>query len=147
MDLNKPQLIISFGSRINAEQAIARGKLFKEKRLQIIWAPLVKVDSKIQTIAKNRVKLLKNTDELNKTVDLSGKGGEEESVAEVIVDSNAKEDNSGEDVSVKEGAEIGNGAVSVPSPIFAETNIDTIPKLRLEDEEEDDESEDRSWRR
>ncbi|KAL9874371.1 zinc finger protein swm-like isoform 2-T4 [Glossina fuscipes fuscipes] len=41
MDLEKPQLILSYATRINAEQAILRGKLFKDKHLQIVFAPVV----------------------------------------------------------------------------------------------------------
>lgn len=154
MDLAKPQLILSFGSRVNAEQAIVRGKLFKEKRLKIVWAPMVQVDAKMQsTLANNREKLLKTSNELNKLVHLTEVDngecgtGKEADGAELMTTINVNVD-AGKGVE-ELGIENGSGAVPVLSPMYADTvtTDTTIPELRLEDEEEDDESEDRSWRR
>lgn len=157
MDLAKPQLILSFGSRVNAEQAIVRGKVFKEKRLQIVWAPMVQVDAKMQTaLANNREKLLKTSNELNKLVHLTEVDnndefiatGEETDKSEAIITPNENVVGGGERVE-EVGMENGSGTVSVLSPMYADnaTADTTIPELRLEDEEEDEESEDRSWRR
>uniref|UniRef100_U5EPT6 Putative second mitotic wave missing n=1 Tax=Corethrella appendiculata TaxID=1370023 RepID=U5EPT6_9DIPT len=38
LDKNVPSLIVSYTTRSNAEQAAARGKLFKDKQLTITWA-------------------------------------------------------------------------------------------------------------
>ena len=35
VDREIPQLILSYATRLNAEQAVLRGKLFKDKRLQV----------------------------------------------------------------------------------------------------------------
>ncbi|KNC31335.1 hypothetical protein FF38_12990 [Lucilia cuprina] len=117
MDLEKPQLILSYATRINAEQAVLRGKTFKDKRLQIAWAPVVQTPTAATTAASG-----------NKTTTPS-----------------------------VENKTTGTDPVNfsnLPSPTYPtasnETdanNTDTLPELRLEDEEEDEESEDRSWRR
>lgn len=150
MDLAKPQLILSFDSRVNAEQAIVRGKLFKEKRLQIVWAPVVQMDAKTQAaLANNREKLLKTSNELNKLAHLSEAGGDIEGAAEadpgITITADSTVDGGG---GVEDGGTVG-GPVSVLSPEYGDavTTDTTIPELRLEDEEEDEESEDRSWRR
>lgn len=33
-----PSLTISYATRLNAEQAMQRGRLYQEKRLQVTWA-------------------------------------------------------------------------------------------------------------
>ncbi|KAL9874755.1 zinc finger protein swm isoform 1-T2 [Glossina fuscipes fuscipes] len=125
MDLEKPQLILSYATRINAEQAILRGKLFKDKRLQIVFAPVVQT-SNVASSAFNKMRAIASpvykeatTAELNKT---------------------------------NQPQEATTAAISSPNPSqynseTEATATDTLPELRLEDEEEDEESEDRSWRR
>ncbi|XP_036342494.1 zinc finger protein swm-like [Rhagoletis pomonella] len=113
MDKEIPQLILSYATRINAEQAVMRGKLFKDKRLQISWAPVV------SSTAANP--------------------------GAFITDKSANQDaksNTLEPIKL------------VTSPNTSDKHIndseitgETLPELRLEDEEEDEESEDRSWRR
>lgn len=156
MDLAKPQLILSFDSRVNAEKALACGKQFKEKRLQIVWAPVVQMDAKMQAaLANNREKLLKTSNELNKLAHLPEAGGDGERTAETEADPGMTitADSTVESVEEgvgEEGATLGGGRpVSVLSPEYTDvvTTDTTIPELRLEDEEEDEESEDRSWRR
>ncbi|GAB0090657.1 swm [Sergentomyia squamirostris] len=39
LDVSAPLLTISFATRLHAEQAMARGRIFKEKPLQISWSP------------------------------------------------------------------------------------------------------------
>lgn len=122
MDLEKPQLILSYATRINAEQAVLRGKLFKDKRLQMAWAPVVQTPSVVPTTAGNKA----NTPNVDSKI--------------TVADAN------------KNQTQEPTTAISSPNPsqTNSETdanNTDTLPELRLEDEEEDEESEDRSWRR
>lgn len=35
VDREIPQLILSYATRLNAEQAVLRGKMYKDKRLQV----------------------------------------------------------------------------------------------------------------
>lgn len=93
IDRSIPQLTISYATRANAEQAALRGKLFKDKRLTISWAP-----------AQNPSPPQKMVTDNNNT--------------------------------------------SVEKPI-EKMESDILPELRLEDEEEeeDGETEHRSWRR
>lgn len=114
-------MILSYATRINAEQAILRGKVFKDKRLQIVWAPVVNTS----TIAPNAgAKTATPTVESKPIATDAHKSQPQEATAANL------------------------------SPIYSQTNsetdannTDTLPELRLEDEEEDEESEDRSWRR
>uniref|UniRef100_A0A1B0BTG7 C3H1-type domain-containing protein n=1 Tax=Glossina palpalis gambiensis TaxID=67801 RepID=A0A1B0BTG7_9MUSC len=115
MDLEKPQLILSYATR----------KLFKDKRLQIVFAPVVQT-SNVASSAFNKMRAIASpvykeatTAELNKT---------------------------------NQPQEATTAAISSPNPSqynseTEATATDTLPELRLEDEEEDEESEDRSWRR
>uniref|UniRef100_A0A1A9WUA2 C3H1-type domain-containing protein n=1 Tax=Glossina brevipalpis TaxID=37001 RepID=A0A1A9WUA2_9MUSC len=125
MDLEKPQLILSYATRINAEQAILRGKLFKDKRLQVVFAPVVQTPN----VAPGY---------FNKMRAIASPVYKEAATAEVNKTSQPQEANT--------------AAISSPNPSqynseTEATATDTLPELRLEDEEEDEESEDRSWRR
>lgn len=99
-DVNKeiPQLILTYATRLNAEHAILRGKLFKDKRLQISWAPATQAAPPPTTCS----------------------------------------------VPAKPQETKGEDTQTNSSDI---DTTDTLPELRLEDEEEDEECEDRSWRR
>lgn len=103
IDRSIPQLIATYVTRPNAEQAVLRGKVFKDKRLQIAWAPIVTTTSHKQD--------------------------------KLISENSTSEDNPND-----ENINNNNGNNEMDT-------VDTLPELRLEDEEEDDESEDRSWRR
>ncbi|XP_055848837.1 zinc finger protein swm isoform X2 [Episyrphus balteatus] len=100
-----PQLIATYATRSNAEQAVLRGKVFKDKRLQIAWAPTVQSSTSHQ---------------VNKSIS---------------------------DNNITEGKSIDKNVTSNNNGNSDMETTDTLPELRLEDEEEDDESEDRSWRR
>lgn len=121
MDLEKPQLILSYATRITAEQAVVRGKLFKDKRLQIAWAPVVQTPS-VAPAAGNKT-VTPNVD--NKTSGIDANKNQPQEATTAISSPNPSQTNSETDAN----------------------NTDTLPELRLEDEEEDEESEDRSWRR
>ncbi|KAL9876859.1 zinc finger protein swm-like [Glossina fuscipes] len=111
MDLEKPQLILSYATRINAEQAILRGKLFKDKHLQIVFAPVVQEPKIASPVYKEAT-----TAELNKT---------------------------------NQPQEATTAAISSPNPSqynseTEATATDNLPELRLENEEKDEESEDKT---
>ncbi|XP_017108847.3 zinc finger protein swm [Drosophila bipectinata] len=108
VDREIPQLILSYATRLNAEQAVLRGKMYKDKRLQISWAPVV-TPTPAPTVAP-----------VDKTPSSAAGGIGLENPKELIQ-------------SVSESESL--------------LGSDTLPELRLEDEEEDEESEDRSWRR
>lgn len=56
VDRSAPQLTISYATRLNAEQAVLRGRVFKEKRLQIAWAPTQnKVDNTASDSTTNKM--------------------------------------------------------------------------------------------
>ncbi|XP_033237024.1 zinc finger protein swm [Drosophila pseudoobscura] len=109
VDREIPQLILSYATRINAEQAVHRGKMYQDKLLQITWAPVVTPTPALMAAPAEKsaapapvaVAPLENPKQLIQSV----------SESESLLGS------------------------------------DTLPELRLEDEEEDEESEDRSWRR
>ncbi|XP_017015814.2 zinc finger protein swm [Drosophila takahashii] len=109
VDREIPQLILSFATRLNAEQAVLRGKMYKDKRLQISWAPVVTP----APAAPMAAPVEKSTAPVAMAVSL-------ENPKQLIQ-------------SVSESESL--------------LGSDTLPELRLEDEEEDEESEDRSWRR
>ena len=124
MDLEKPQLILSYATRINAEQAVLRGKIFKDKRLQIAWAPVVQTPSST-TIAINNKAATPNADSKATPSDI---------------------------IKSPKSPSYTPSNIITKSPTYMPyepdgNNTDTLPELRLEDEEEDEESEDRSWRR
>ncbi|XP_037709544.1 zinc finger protein swm isoform X1 [Drosophila subpulchrella] len=108
VDREIPQLILSYATRLNAEQAVLRGKMYKDKRLQISWAPVV-TPAPVPMAAP----VEKSTAPVAMAVSL-------ENPKQLIQ-------------SVSESESL--------------LGSDTLPELRLEDEEEDEESEDRSWRR
>ncbi|KAH8377326.1 hypothetical protein KR093_004899 [Drosophila rubida] len=114
VDREIPQLILSYATRINAEQAVLRGKMYKDKRLQISWAPVVTTPAVAPMGAP--------ADKLPNSV---------------ISPLNAA------------GDKLDNPKQLMQSVSESESLLgsDTLPELRLEDEEEDEESEDRSWRR
>ncbi|XP_068147176.1 zinc finger protein swm isoform X1 [Drosophila tropicalis] len=114
VDREIPQLILSYATRINAEQAVLRGKMYKEKRLQISWAPVVTTTTAIAP---------------------SMAAPADKSPAVATVDNNLNSTTNPKQLiqSVSESESL--------------LGSDTLPELRLEDEEEDEESEDRSWRR
>ncbi|KAH8282467.1 hypothetical protein KR054_007817 [Drosophila jambulina] len=103
VDREIPQLILSYATRINAEQAVLRGKMYKDKLLQISWAPVVTPTTPAPMAAP------------------------------AVEKSSAPENPKQLIQSVSESESL--------------LGSDTLPELRLEDEEEDEESEDRSWRR
>ncbi|XP_034099394.2 zinc finger protein swm [Drosophila albomicans] len=115
VDREIPQLILSYATRINAEQAVLRGKIYKDKRLQISWAPVVTKPAAVPM------------------------GAPADKLASSIISplSNAA------------GDKLDNPKQLMQSVSESESLLgsDTLPELRLEDEEEDEESEDRSWRR
>ncbi|EDW90426.1 zinc finger protein swm isoform X2 [Drosophila yakuba] len=108
VDREIPQLILSYATRLNAEQAVLRGKMYKDKRLQISWAPVV-----TPAPAPMAAPAEKSAGQGAMPVSL-------ENPKQLIQ-------------SVSESESL--------------LGSDTLPELRLEDEEEDEESEDRSWRR
>ncbi|KAH8412288.1 hypothetical protein KR009_001020 [Drosophila setifemur] len=108
VDREIPQLILSYATRLNAEQAVLRGKMYKDKRLQISWAPVV-----TPTPAPMAAPVEKNP------------------VPAVVA----------------AGLENPKQLIQSVSESESMLGSDTLPELRLEDEEEDEESEDRSWRR
>ncbi|KAM8715172.1 hypothetical protein ACLKA7_002250 [Drosophila subpalustris] len=114
VDREIPQLILSYATRINAEQAVLRGKMYKDKLLQISWAPVVTTPAAVPM----------------------GAPADKMPVA-VISPLNAADD------------KVDNQKQLLHSVSESESLLgsDTLPELRLEDEEEDEESEDRSWRR
>lgn len=128
MDLEKPQLILSYATRINAEQAVLRGKIFKEKRLQIAWAPVVQTPSSTAIVINNKA---------------ATPNADSKATPSDIIKSPKSLTYTPSDI------------ITLPkSPSYTPydtepdgNNTDTLPELRLEDEEEDEESEDRSWRR
>lgn len=56
VDKEIPQLMLSYATRLNAEQAVLRGKLFKDKRLQISWAPVVQPASSAPALPVKEIK-------------------------------------------------------------------------------------------
>lgn len=120
MDLEKPQLILSYATRNNAEQAVLRGKVFKDTRLQISWAPVVQTPIAPTTGNKNTT-----TAADSKSSGNDANKNQPQDATMAISSPNPSQSNSETDAN----------------------NTDTLPELRLEDEEEDEESEDRSWRR
>lgn len=123
MDFEKPQLILSYATRINAEQAILRGKVFKDKRLQIAWAPVVQTPTG-GLISGNKT-ATPNAE--NKTTGTDANKFQPQEAQTAIMSSSPSYNPTNNDTEAN--------------------NNDTLPELRLEDEEEDEESEDRSWRR
>ncbi|KAH8404869.1 hypothetical protein KR222_007406, partial [Zaprionus bogoriensis] len=113
VDREIPQLILSYATRINAEQAVLRGKMYKDKRLQISWAPVV-------TTTPAAVPMGAPADKLAPTSVVPPIGDKSDNPKQLMQ-------------SVSESESL--------------LGSDTLPELRLEDEEEDEESEDRSWRR
>ncbi|EDW57525.1 zinc finger protein swm [Drosophila virilis] len=112
VDREIPQLILSYATRLNAEQAVLRGKMYKDKRLQISWAPVV--------------------------------------AAPAAVPMGAPADKSPTALASPAGDKLDNPKQLLHSSVSESESVlgsDTLPELRLEDEEEDEESEDRSWRR
>ncbi|KAH8273723.1 hypothetical protein KR018_010733, partial [Drosophila ironensis] len=106
VDREIPQLILSYATRLNAEQAVLRGKMYKDKRLQISWAPVVTPPPAPMAAP-----------------------AEKTPVPAVAVPENPKQ------------------LIQSVSESDSLLGSDILPELRLEDEEEDEESEDRSWRR
>lgn len=141
MDLEKPQLILSYATRINAEQAVLRGKVFKDKRLQIAWAPVVQTPTVATTAgSKSATPIIEN-----KT---TGTGAYQPPEARIAVASPTY--NATSPTYNPTPPTYNNPTSPYYTPVDNETdanNTDTLPELRLEDEEEDEESEDRSWRR
>ncbi|EDW03198.1 zinc finger protein swm [Drosophila grimshawi] len=113
VDREIPQLILSYATRLNAEQAVLRGKMFKDKRLQISWAPVVTAPAPAVPMGAPMT---------DKTPAV---------------------------VAALAGDKMDNPKHLMQSVSESESLLgsDTLPELRLEDEEEDEESEDRSWRR
>ncbi|XP_055382785.1 zinc finger protein swm [Condylostylus longicornis] len=112
VDKSIPSLKITYATRLTAEQAAIRGRMFKDKQLQIVW---VVAQTTNNSIVSEKQKIIQSpaSDEHvanNKQLPLTTTN---EKIAENL------------------------------------TSMDTnnLPELPLEDEEEDDESEDRSWRR
>ncbi|KAH8245206.1 hypothetical protein KR032_006457, partial [Drosophila birchii] len=103
VDREIPQLILSYATRINAEQAVLRGKMYKDKLLQISWAPVVTPTAPAPMAAP--------------------------AIEKSLAPDNPKQ------------------LIQSVSESESLLGSDTLPELRLEDEEEDEESEDRSWRR
>ncbi|XP_067622096.1 zinc finger protein swm [Eurosta solidaginis] len=113
MDKDINQLIISYATRISAEQAVLRGKVFKDKRLQITWAPVV------TTTLPTSGSLA--ADKLSKSEENSNMSNPAKLITSVNTSDKPCND--------------------------PEVCVETLPELRIEDEEDDEESEDRSWRR
>ncbi|XP_030376952.1 zinc finger protein swm [Scaptodrosophila lebanonensis] len=115
VDREIPQLILSYATRLNAEQAVLRGKMYKDKRLQISWAPVV-------------------APPVPPSVPMGAPTTEKETVGTTSANAEDKV------VNPKQLLQ----SVSESESMIG---IDTLPEIKLEDDEEDDESEDRSWRR
>ncbi|XP_017859049.1 PREDICTED: RNA-binding protein 27 [Drosophila arizonae] len=113
VDREIPQLIISYATRLNAEQAVLRGKIYKDKRLQISWAPVVSTPAVVPMGAP--------ADKSPGALTTSTSGDKMDNPKQLL-----------------------HSSVSESESLLGS---DTLPELRLEDEEEDEESEDRSWRR
>lgn len=74
IDKSIPQLIATFATRLNAEQAMLRGKVFKDKRLQIAWAPVVQTPTSQQnkSISENSSTEDKSTADKNNITNNNG---------------------------------------------------------------------------
>ncbi|XP_055901860.1 zinc finger protein swm isoform X2 [Eupeodes corollae] len=70
IDKSIPQLIATYATRSNAEQAVLRGKVFKDKRLQIAWAPIVQTSTS-QILSKS---FSENNNADNKSTDKTNTG-------------------------------------------------------------------------
>lgn len=171
LDQAIPSLVISFAVRVHAEQAMQRGRVFKERPLQMNWyiPSFVKAKEEVPSVAvagagegdvKVEGALVKEevTDASEETAteqvvstegsgaDIKEEGGDtvmgdqtESSAAETKVNVVAKKEAKTEEEELEDEL-IGGGGDELPSG-------DVDDELRLDDEEEDLESEERSWRR
>lgn len=173
LDQAIPSLVISFAVRVHAEQAMQRGRVFKERPLQMNWyiPSFVKAKEEVPAVAvagagegdvKVEGALVKEEvtgasgETVTEQVAMAGtegsgavikeEGGDtvmgdetESSAAETKVNVIAKKEPKTEEEELEDEL-IGGGGDELPSG-------DVDDELRLDDEEEDLESEERSWRR
>uniref|UniRef100_A0A1L8DFL6 Putative rna-binding protein 27 isoform x2 n=1 Tax=Nyssomyia neivai TaxID=330878 RepID=A0A1L8DFL6_9DIPT len=78
LDVSIPILTISFATRLNAEQALIRGRVFKEKPLQINWSPKkVELDTQKSVAGAPNADAMESTD-IMETAELRIEDEEEE---------------------------------------------------------------------
>ncbi|XP_037927489.1 zinc finger protein swm-like [Teleopsis dalmanni] len=122
IDKKIPQLIITYATRFHAEYASVHGKVFKNKRLHIIWAPVVTATPAKPTATITAPLAVATSSSIEKETSRYND-------VEVITESLAS------DKSEKGSSDSEDRLLS------------TLPELRFEDEEEDEDAKDRSWRR
>lgn len=174
LDQSIPSLIMSFAVRAHAEQAMQRGRIFKEKPLQVSSSC-----SPHQVLSNNHLRLaislqinwyipnfvkqqLPSGDVVEEKAQLEEAVKSEPKEGEEAVEGEAGADVSlvvGENVAVKDELMDGGDSVKVEPQTEGDATVggveDELPsaadgddELRLDDEEEEDlESEERSWRR